>query len=291
MLKLRSRGRGRHYSVGRALVESALSYAFAGNWPARVWARVPGATTVQQINHELAVLPPGAAPIRIGFISDIHIGPTTPPATIEAGFELLRKAAPDVLLLGGDYVFQDVNTRKARTLAKHVDSVPARTKLAVLGNHDLWDRHELIEDELRKSGVGVLVNESVTLPPPFDHVTVVGLDDPWTGTPDPQRAFSSCPDHTTRVVLCHAPEVLPLVCDRDVAVVMCGHTHGGQISTPSRPLFVHGHVGKKHWAGLHQRDGTTLCVSRGIGGIEVPMRLFADPDVVVLTLSARRDAQ
>ena len=34
-------------------------------------------------------------------------------------------------------------------------------------------------------------------------------------------------------------------------------------------------------------DGTTLIVSRGLGGIEVPFRAFAPPDVLIVDLQRR----
>lgn len=285
-VKLRSRGRGAHYSLGRGVIETALEVLFYGGWPARLWARVPGATRVRLVERSLPILPSGSPPLRVGFVSDIHIGPTTPRETLDAAFGLLHEAAPDVLLLGGDYVFMQVTEGKARRLAELVDRVPARTKLAVLGNHDLWDRHELLEAALREHGVRVLVNEAVCLPRPHQRVAIVGLDDPWTGVPDPDAAFSRCSDAQTRVVLSHAPEAIPLLRGREAALVVCGHTHGGQISLPSRPLYVNGHVGKRHWAGFHEVDGATVFVSRGIGGIEVPVRFNAAPDVALLTLVA-----
>ena len=51
-------------------------------------------------------------------------------------------------------------------------------------------------------------------------------------------------------------------------------------------VVVPGRVGKQYPSGLHDVDGVWLYVSRGVGGIEVPFRTFAKPEVVVLTLTA-----
>ena len=70
-----------------------------------------------------------------------------------------------------------------------------------------------------------------------------------------------------------------------VELLLCGHTHGGHVALPGyRPIIVPGPVGKVHPHGVHERDGTVLFVSRGVGGIEVPVRTWAPPDVVVVTL-------
>jgi len=277
----------------RGLVESALGLAYSFSWPARAWGAVPGATDVDLIRHELAMLPAGIdrPPLRMAFVSDIHIGPTTPPRTLDNAFRILADAAPDVLVLGGDYVYLDVTEAIARRLEDLVASVPARAKLAVLGNHDLWTRHELIEDALARAGATVLVNTAVRLPAPYSDVAMVGLDDPWTGRPDPEQAFAVHPDAGLCITVCHAPEGLPHLLGRGVALMLCGHTHGGQVALPGGPLIVHGRYGRKWPSGLHRIEGDLqLFVSRGLGGAELPIRTYAPPDVTLFTLTTKTSA-
>ncbi len=272
---LRSRGRGRGYSPLRGAIETALRAAYVGDWPARLWSRIT--TEVRRVDVTLR------APVnlRIGFASDLHLGPTTPMRTLERAFAILGSAELDVLALGGDYVFLDATRAKARALAALVASVPARAKVAVLGNHDLWTEHALLEDALQSAGVRVLVNDAVEI----DGVSLIGLDDPWTGALDAERGLARAASET-KIVIAHAPEALPGVAGR-VRAMLCGHTHGGHVALPrGRPIVVHGHVGRRFPHGVHDVDGTTLIVSRGLGGIEIPLRTFAPPDVVVLTLRA-----
>jgi len=275
---LRSRGRGSGYSALRGVVEQTLRLAYVGDWPARVWSWVPGACEVQRREVTLEA----SSALRVAFVSDLHLGPTTPSRLLDRAFDLLAEASPDVLALGGDYVFLDATPAKARELARRVAEVPARLKVAVLGNHDLWTEHPLLERALRDVGVRVLVNESTTI----DDVAIIGVDDPWTGDLDAERALAGV-TASFRIVIAHAPEALPALAGR-VDVVLCGHTHGGQVALPgSVPLVVPGRVGRRFPHGAHAVDGTTLVVSRGVGGIEVPIRTFAPPDIVLLTLRAR----
>lgn len=185
MLRLGSDGRGRNYSPSRGFVESTLRCLYVGGGPARAWSRFPGATRVRC--EEIRLPLPGARgtpPLCVVFASDLHLGPTTPSRTLDNAFELLRRAEPDVLVLGGDYVFLDATPAVADELARRIEGVPARTKVAALGNHDLWTQHDVIEAALARAGVHVLVNDAVRLPPPHNHLAVLGLDDPWTGTPE-----------------------------------------------------------------------------------------------------------
>jgi hypothetical protein len=283
---LRATGRGLRYSRGRGLVESALRAAYAADWPARLWAKVPGATDVRLVHHRIPLPSPRPAPLRVAFASDLHLGPTTPKATLDTAFRLLAEAAPDLLVLGGDYVFLDATPARARELAARVRDVPAKSKVAVLGNHDLWTHHDLLEEALAGVGVRVLVNEAVRLHAPHEDVAVVGIDDPWTGAPDGDVAFAGAKGAGITIAVCHSPGGLSHVRGRGAALFMCGHTHGGQLALPGGVpvIVVGGRWARRYPHGVHELEGTTLFVSRGVGGIEIPFRVFAPPDVGVFEL-------
>src|SRR5690349_21337614 len=148
------RAERRPYSAGELRLEKALSVVYTWGWPARVWALVPASRRVRLAQHDF-VAPRDTArpPLTIAFASDLHLGPTTSDATLEQAFAHLREARPDVLALGGDYVYLGATRGRVRRLRELVDSVPAPTKIAVLGNHDFWARPERLQDALVDAGV------------------------------------------------------------------------------------------------------------------------------------------
>jgi uncharacterized protein len=284
--RLSSGGRGRHYEPLRAVVESALRIAYIGGWPARLWALVPGATRVRVVRHELELSAGLPRPLRVAFVSDLHLGPTTPRETLDAAFAALADADADVLMMGGDYVFLDMHDGMAEELFQRVNAIAAPTKLAVLGNHDLWTETAPIERALRRAGVQVLVNDAVRLPPPFDSVAVLGLDDPWTGEPDPDRAINACGDARLTLAMAHSPDGAGFLEDRGVSLLLCGHTHGGQIALPGeRPIVLPpGPYSRRYAAGLHQVHDFWLFVSRGVGATELPIRTYAQPEIAIFEI-------
>ena len=221
--------------------------------------------------------------MRIGFVSDLHIGPTTPVELLDAAFAQLAQLALDVLLLGGDYVLLDATPEKAERLAAWIDRVPATHKVAVLGNHDLWTEHRVLEAALARANVRLLENAHLVL----DGLTIVGLDEPWTGVLDAVAAFDGVGGEPI-VVLCHSPDGLPAATAAlpvgARALYVCGHTHGGHLATPWGPLFVPGQVGKRFPHGFHRGSPIDLYVSRGVGGAEVPVRTWAPPEVALFEL-------
>jgi predicted MPP superfamily phosphohydrolase len=290
------RRKRRPYGERHRRLEKFLAAIYVGGWPAKLWRLFPGATEVRLERHEIAVgRDPGRPPLTLAFGSDFHLGPTTPRQTLDNAFRLLREADPDVLLLGGDYVFLGATPDRVRELNDRVATVPAGLKIAVLGNHDFWARPARLEVALSAAGAIVLINEAFRLPPPHDDVGIVGLDDPFTALSEGDRAsrqraveeaLEKIADVRVRIAVCHSPDGLEWVRGRGVHLLVAGHTHGGHIALPGyRPLFVPSPLGKLYPYGRHQVDGTTLFVSRGVGGSLVPMRTWAPPDVAVFVVT------
>jgi len=288
-LELSAKGRGRQYHPWRALMERVLGVVYRDGWAARLWAYVPGSTRVALSEHRLELLPPGTPKLLVAFVSDLHIGPTTPEVLLDQAFALLRSLAPDVLLLGGDYIFLQATKERAERLRQLVASVPAKAKLAVLGNHDLWTEHGLLESALAAAGCRVLINDAARLPPPYDAVCVVGIDEPWTGSPQPDIALSACPPQTQlRILLCHSPDGFLMV-PNGIGLYVAGHTHGGHIALPGgRAVVLPPGPGSRRWPrGFHPFGDGHVYVSRGLGATEVPVRSFSTPEVALFTLSPR----
>lgn len=284
---LRSRGRGSSYSLKRGLVESALRVLYQRDWPAHLWGLNPKASHVDAVRRYIPVRPSGKPNLRLGFVSDIHLGPTTPSTLVDRAFEILETARPDVLLLGGDYIFLDVTEDRSAELYRRIGRVRCGAKFAVLGNHDLWTDDRMIERALGDAGVQILTNRAVQLPTPNDDIAIVGLDDPWTGKIDPEAAFRDIQTDRTVVVICHSPDGASFCEGRRVSLFLCGHTHGGQIATPwGAPVASSGRLTRRYRAGFYKNGPMAIYVSRGVGGVEIPMRVGAPADVAILELCA-----
>ncbi|HVR61268.1 MAG TPA: metallophosphoesterase [Polyangia bacterium] len=285
-MKLRSGGRGGGYSPLRGMWEAFQRAVWAGGWPTIVLDRLPSATRVSAVRHDLALGRAGGRPaLRLAFVSDLHIGPLTPPRLLDAAFAQLDAFAADVLVLGGDYVFLEATAKSAERLRGLVARVAAPIKIAVMGNHDLWTDDALLERALAGGGARVVVNDAVRLPPPHDDVALVCVDEPWTGQPDGARAFGRAGDAPVRIAVAHAPEAIPHVAGRGAQLMLCGHTHGGQVALPSGPVVVYGPMGRRFPFGLREVAGMKLFVSRGLGNVDLPLRAYASPDVSLFTIT------
>lgn len=280
-------GRGAHYTFTRHLNEEFLDRLFRGGWPARLAEDLGLLPRLRTLEYDLpiATWPAGAPRLRLAFASDFHAGPTTTPRQLDDAAAALAAARPDVLLLGGDFVY--LRTAYLEPLAQALSQVPAPLgRFAVLGNHDLWADDRAITRRLEAAGVQVLINQAVPLPPPFSGVAICGLDEPWTGRPDATATLRGADG--VRVVLMHAPSGLLCLHGQRFELALCGHTHGGHIALPGGiPVVIPGLLSRRYPHGRHAlANGGTLLVSRGVGGSELPLRLFADPDILICDLHA-----
>ena len=223
------------------------------------------------------------APLTMAFVSDFHAGPATHPDVFSCIAKELTSLRPDVLLLGGDFV-----TLRAEYLTPVIAALSKYTaplgSFAVLGNHDLWSDDREIMRRLNACGVEVLVNRNVPLAKPFDHVSICGIDDPWTGNADCAKAFENA--RPIRIWLTHSPDGL-LLQDQQYSVGFAGHTHGGQICLRNgTPLIAAGGpLSRSYSRGRFDIPGNgPLVVSRGVGCSNVPVRINSDPELVVCEL-------
>jgi predicted MPP superfamily phosphohydrolase len=280
------RHRGKHNSLFRRITEAAVNSALLRGWVARWSYRGGFHGELRVTHHEIRTAKeqwlPG--PLVIAFASDFHAGPTTHPETFTTLANELLEIRPDVILLGGDYVSGEAVNVDALTEALSRCNPPLG-KYAVLGNHDLWTDDAHIVSQLGCAGVDVLVNRNSALPPPFDNVSIIGIDDPWTGSADMMTAFTGA--GPIRIFLTHSPDGLLLLGDERFDVGFAGHTHGGQIALPDGTpvLSAGGPLSRAYGHGRFEIAGNgPLIVSRGIGCSNVPIRINADPELIVCTL-------
>jgi uncharacterized protein len=246
---------------------------------------------VRAVQHRLALhgFPRGAPELRVAFVSDLHLGPTTGSVAVQQAWEILRAAQPDVLLIGGDLLFGDERGLPSllRELQSWKRNPPPGGMFAVLGNHDHLAGVDTIITALEACGVRVLVNNARPLPAPWKGIYIVGSDDTLYGDAQPELALASVPSDALAIMLAHSPDICEYSILGRCALTLCGHTHGGQVSLPGvGPVLMRSSWGRRFPADLHRHNGTHLWVSRGVGTVHFPLRLCAPPDVGVFDLHA-----
>ena len=179
---------------------------------------------VRVASHRLQLprYPAHAPALKVVYLSDLHYGPTTGKVANRQAWKLAREANPDVVLLGGDYLFAD--ERGLPTLLRELQrwkfSPPPGGIYACLGNHDYYAGKETIVTCLEACGVKVLVNDAVPLPSPWKGIWIAGTDDQWHGKPDLAATLDLTSPDACTLLLAHQPDICESSLMRRVAVTL-----------------------------------------------------------------------
>ena len=224
-------------------------------------------------------------PIRVGFVTDTHVGPVVRPADVDRAMQLLMSADPDILILGGDYVCDSPRfiADAAAVLGNYAGAAPCGA-LAVLGNHDYANGAKCLERQFARRGVRVLRNESVSLRCGAAELWFAGIDDALLGNPAPECAFASVPEGASSISLWHEPDWAHEAERRGAFLQLSGHSHGGQIRLPVIGVIAAPAGGRRFSSGLNRLGAMHVYTSRGIGVFRPPVRMFCPPEVTLITL-------
>ena len=255
----------------------------------------PWRIAIREYEIALPNLPPASQGLRVAQLSDIHAGLLMPRALVRRIVALCAACNPDVVAITGDVVnrrrayppplrpFARVVTDYARGLAQELEALqPPLGVYVVPGNHDLWQgSFGPVADILARANVVSLLNRSVRLP---GDLPLVGVDDLRAGIPDLRAAFEGISPDAAQIILSHNPRLAHLFRARN-ALVLSGHTHGGQIAVPARYRPAPVDAGQSYFRqGLFRVGRAQLHVSSGSGTIGVPLRLGVRPEIAVFTL-------
>lgn len=241
--------------------------------------------------EEVIVRVPGWPRVLDGYViaqvSDVHVGPFVGDRELDEGFEVVRRAGPDLVVATGDLV--DSVATAIGPLVARLLAVGARDgAYVVLGNHDHYADPAKVGARLASSKVKLLHNEGLHIrPDDGGGFALVGVDDlagrrfpmPKYEGPDLGRALAGLPPDLPRILLAHQPTYFTESQGR-VAVQLSGHTHGGQINPGVRPVAAL----MEFVAGRYERAGSTLWVNRGFGVVGPPVRLGAPPEVTRIVI-------
>lgn len=217
-------------------------------------------------------LPAAFDGFRLLHLTDLHLD--LDPEFTDALIARLRPIKCDAIVVTGDFRnstrddFFPAMAEAKRLLA----ALPPVPRFGILGNHDFIEQLPHLED----AGLRMLLNESAFVERDGARLWFAGIDDPhFYQTHDLAAASAGIPRDACTVLLAHSPEIADeLPADR-FDLVLCGHTHGGQLCLPGGRWL---HVPIKNQPserirGAWRAAGAHGYTSAGTGSCAVPARL------------------
>lgn len=220
---------------------------------------------------------------KILFFSDLHYDASLFKENLPYEINDLK---PDFIIFGGDLVTFSCHYPSAM---KFMQSLKANiAKISVLGNWDNRSKKGIVPfnqfvHDYASAGFKLLSNEILH----FDNISFTDpayiLRKNKSLVDDQEHPFKIVLSHIADKVLDLSPELLL----PHVQLVLSGHTHGGQIRVP---YFGALKTSSKYWKFfeyghyLNKKYKTSLIVTSGIGTNWFPLRLFCDPEVVMIKI-------
>jgi len=259
--------------------------------------------------HRVPCLPPGSKPVRVLHISDLHF--RRGQRRKRAFLGRCAKENPDLVVGTGDFLGGEDAVEA--TIEAMTQIRPSAAALFVLGSNDYYgstpsnplkyfagpsNRHlskgkpnpwrDLVNG-LSERGWRLINNTATSVSlVGLGAVDVVGLDDPHLRRDDITVASPRNGDGF-RLAVVHSPDAAPALAALGYDLIVCGHTHGGQIRVPGVGALVTNSTLPRSMArGLHLMSGAWLHVSAGMGTSPyTPVRFACRPEACVLELVAR----
>ena len=211
-------------------------------------------------------------------LSDLHVDLGAD--FVERLIARVQGLAYDACVLTGDYRF--------RTFGPYAPALDAMARLrphlgervlAVLGNHDTIR----MVPGLEALGIRVLMNESLRLERGGHTLLLAGIDDAhYFRTHDFHRAAADLGPGDCAILLSHTPEPYRHAAHAGFALMLSGHTHGGQICLPGGvPILTDSDAPRALARGAWRHHDMLGYTSVGCGASIVDVRLNCPPEVTL----------
>lgn len=272
-----------------------LARTVAGVTAGTVFTAVPfgirhalGELVVRRVMVTLDRLPPALDGFTIAQISDLHIGATRTGEWLAEVVSRVNRLNADLIAVTGDLVDGSVaNLRPETACIKNLRA--PHGVFFVTGNHEYYSGAVDWCAEMKRLGLRVLRNEHVEIRRGGESFILAGVDD-YTAEGkapghkhDVARAVRGCDPKQELVLLAHQPKSIFDAAKHGVGLVICGHTHGGQMW----PIVHFSGLVNHYLKGLHKHGPTWIYVNSGTGFWGPPIRLFSTAEITLLTLKAR----
>jgi uncharacterized protein len=240
---------------------------------------------VRRHNVPFDKLPPAFDNFTILHISDLHadlsLGAMGHLISVAHGLQY------DICVLTGDYRGKTYGPFEKSL--EVIDELRAQLKgpiYGVLGNHDSIR----MAPSLEAMGIKLLFNECKPIVRNGQRIFLAGVDDPhFYRADDIKKVASQIPLDAFSILLAHTPEVYEQAASARFDLMLCGHTHGGQLCLPGGiPIKLEAAIPRFLGAGLWQHGSMIGYTSVGAGTSLLPVRLNCPPEITLHTLRSRQ---
>lgn len=240
---------------------------------------------VKELNLNIAKPGHGLKKLTIAMASDIHLGTIIRKAKAKELVRLLNAPKPELILLAGDVVDEDLAPVIKDNIGEALCELNAKIGVyAITGNHEYIGGAGPAVEYLEKHCIKMLRDTAILVNGQFYLVGREDRDKPrFTGKARKELAeIMKDVDGSYPIILMdHQPFNLTKAADNGVDLQLSGHTHHGQIWPFN---YITKAIYELSWGYKKIRD-THVYVSSGFGTWGPPVRLGNRPEVLIIHLT------
>jgi predicted MPP superfamily phosphohydrolase len=240
---------------------------------------------LREVDLKIPSLPADLEGIRIAQLTDIHCGEYLSLKDLETVVGMVNETKSHLAVVTGDLI-----TRPGDPLEGCLGRLSKiRAEAGIyhcLGNHERYcGSEDFVEEHGSSLGMEILRQRAAPLRFGKARLNLCGVDYQRTNLAYLRRGRELLAPDAFNVLLSHNPDVFPVAEGMGYDLVIAGHTHGGQVTLEIVEQWANaGLFFTPFVAGRYRSGNSLLYVSRGIGTINLPMRIGSLPEVTLLRL-------
>ncbi len=218
---------------------------------------------------------------RAVHITDLHLDAYLP--RHDAVVQSIASSRPDWIFVTGDLLNVPEGLPHLFRFLSALRSVAP--VYVTLGNHDHYSGVpvDAFVEQAERHKVQLLINQVVCVPLRSSELCIIGLDDPATHRADVRCIPRASTASRFTILLAHAPRIVEELEEEHAAdLILCGHSHGGQVRIGGIPPVWLPYGCGRHHDGLYTDGRRRLYVNRGLGWSALPIRRRCPPEILVI---------
>ncbi|MBP5773507.1 MAG: metallophosphoesterase [Eubacterium sp.] len=228
--------------------------------------------------------------LKIAMITDSHVGTMFDGKEFQKISKDIMKNNPDMVVVVGDYVDDDTTKQEMLDATKALGEMKTKYGVyMVMGNHDGAYFHyrnfstKDLKEELAKNNVTLLEDSIKNI---NKEVALIGRKDKSSKNRMPiQDLMMPVSKDSYSIVLNHQPNDFDAEAKAKADLVLCGHTHGGQL-IPLGWMTDIFHTNDSRY-GEVKRGDTTFFTSSGIAGWGLPFKTGCISEYVIVNVKQK----
>jgi len=228
--------------------------------------------------------------LKVAHLSDIHIKGMGLMAN--KILEILKSEKPDLIFITGDLISFEGPYEPVMSFLRQLN--PPDGVYGVLGNTEYSNEngscslcHEERSKRLKEKQSPIFLRDSIyPLRVNGKILNILGVDDPVHKRSHLKKALKGVNSKIPSILLAHSPEIFEEASNSGIDLLLCGHTHGGQIFlTRYLRKILPLEASLEFIEGFFQKGKMLMYVNRGVGTSYLPFRFGVKPEITFFTFS------